>query len=288
MRVEIGSWTLQKSKHTNDSNGIVPVSIIANKLNVDKVNDQIDESAFTKDVIDFFLREGIVDWQHESRTAPTSEERALAILGKPVDFEWYVEDGKRYPKVFANLTKKNPIVSNVILPHLEADQPVLGASVGGGILETIKTYNEVIQAIVRKILKIKWDHIAIAGRPYVMSDGSAVTLAKSIIINKESEFSTEEVVSFSNLLTFNNAGRLSKSLEAGEGSMEALGKESLEKANKVANDYVMGLRDGSIPIGKESMRAFYKENGIPDGTLDLVVDGSYKFLNDFLVSGGTQ
>lgn len=286
MRLEVGSWTLQKSKHNQSTNGIVPVSIIANKLNVDKVNDQIDESAFTPEVIDFFLKEGIVDWQHESRTAQTSEARAMAILGKPVDFEWYEEDGKRYPKVLANLTEKNPIVKNTILPHLEAEQPVLGASVGGSILETAKAFNEILQKLVRKILKIKWDHIAIAGRPYVMSDGSAVTLAKSIILNKQNESVTyEDVIQFSNLFAFSNSQSLSKSLEAGVDSMQAVAKQSLEKANTIATEYISGLQSGVIPVGKDGMKKFYLDNGIDTFIVDDLVKNTYAFLNEFLAVG---
>lgn len=274
MRIEIGSWTLQKSKHFIETDSILPVSIIANRFNVDKVDDQIDPLAFTPDVIDFFLKEGIVDWQHESRTAPTTEQRAFAILGKPVDFEWYTENNQKLPKVYANLTKDHKIVKEAIMPHLKADQPVLGASVGGSILETIKTFNEILEKIVRKILKIKWDHIAIAGRPYVMSDGSAVTLAKSIIYQEKNQSVLEDIVSFNNLESFNNSSLLAKSLEAGQTPAIALAKQSLEKAMDIAIDYINGLQNGSIPVGKQALIDFYISKGLSKD----IADKTYNFI----------
>lgn len=135
---------------------IVKVDIVANHLTPDSDGETILKEAFNEETVKEFLNIGVLEHWHESKNPHLSkEERNAAIIGKPVGFRW--ENGK--PVVTAHLTKSHPIVQDM-LPHLEAKQPVYGASVGGS--KMVLEANDSNGQKHRIIPKIKWDHLAIA------------------------------------------------------------------------------------------------------------------------------
>ena len=141
----------------------VSVDIIANHLTKDTDSETIIKEAFDPETVKEFLDIGVIEYWHESRNPDISkEDKNKYLLGKPTAFRW--ENG--LPVVTASLTKSHPMVAEM-LPHLEANQPVYAASVGGRkvVLEAKDSQGEVHKIIP----KIKWDHLAIAPSPYVIN-----------------------------------------------------------------------------------------------------------------------
>lgn len=141
----------------------ITVDIVANHLTEDTEGETILREAFSDDVISYFLESGVVDFWHDSRNPNLSKkEKNAAIIGKPIGFRW--ENDK--PVVTAQLTKSHKVVQDM-LPHLEANQPVYAASVGGSkmVLQTKDSDGREH----RIIPKIRWDHLAIAPAPYVIN-----------------------------------------------------------------------------------------------------------------------
>lgn len=150
---------------------IVRVRMIANMMEPDKEGQTIAREAFDKATVDRFLKEGIIEWFHKTITGKTMEEKCGAVLGRPVSFAW--ENG--LPVVYADLTKAHPMVRDHILPHLEAGNDVFGASVGGDVLRVQKAAGGSIDSIRGMV----WRTLSVAPIAYVLSGGSAVTLAKA-------------------------------------------------------------------------------------------------------------
>lgn len=283
MRVELGNWQLEKASNKKETSSTIPVRMIANRLELDKQNQEILPQAFNKATVDNFIKYGIIDWHHQSVTGRTAQDRAAAIIGKPTDFEWE----NNLPIVFGNLTKAHPIVSQSILPHLEADQPVFAASVGGSIKKAKTSIDMATQKTKEHIMAIDWDHIAIAASPYVISAGSDVSMVKAMIqkgvIQDEvcmrfadlDSFETEYDVCFNKALTV-GAGTNSANLTG----VDAVRTQSLEGANK-KYDYTGlvkaicdGLKNNSIGGSANGVMNFLKANGMPD---EMIHDFMPKF-----------
>jgi len=280
MRIVIGNFQLQKADRPEDDK-YVYVRMIANRLDIDKENQQILPQAFSKATIENFLKNGIIDWHHQSVLGKTSEERAKAILGEPYDFKW--EDG--LPVVYARLTKGHPIVRDSILPHLDAEQRVFSASVGGSIKKIKKFFDKAINTAKEEILAIDWNHLAIAATPYVISAGSAVSMVKA---------QNDLCVEFSDVSAFESEidiitkeGELRKALQMGAGTdvsslagADALRMQSLEgdrQYNRLRDDVMFAIMDGTITPSRDSVMMFLKAKGVPERE-------SRDFLSQFLKS----
>lgn len=248
---EIGGWGLQKAGEA--SGNVVPIRLIANKLSLDKQNEEILPQAFNKATVKRFLDSGIIDWHHKSVFGKNSLEKAQAILGHPTDFRWE----KGLPVVYADLTRNHPIVQTAILPHLEADQPVFAASVGGSIIKAQVVHDpRTRQAVKRQVLEIDWNHLAIAAAPYVISPGSMVSMVKAE--------SGEEFARYSDL------GAFCKAFEVGYGTdiaaytgADAIRGQILEGGMPVAlnddgliEEIVMAISSGEIVPTREGVEDF--------------------------------
>lgn len=276
MRLEIGNWTLEKATNAKEDEKTIPIRMIANKLDIDKENQQILPQAFNKATIDNFLQFGLVDWHHMSVTGKTAEERAHAIIGKPYDFQWE----NKLPVVYAKLTKAHPIVKNSILPHLEAGQKVFGASVGGNIKKARNVIDESLNRHKEQILAIEWEHIAIAASPSVVSSGSEVTLIKA----KNSEIK-EPLIRFADVSAFEEESDLClrgdeirKALEIGAGTDSAtlVGADALRRQSKQKKDYdftsflkkaVAGIQNDTIVGTETGLKVFLKSEGLSNGEI---------------------
>jgi len=281
MILSIGNWTMEKAKGANADSSVVPIRLIANRLITDKDNEEILPEAFNKATVENFLKNGIIDWHHQSVLGKSSEDKAGAIIGSPTDFKW--EGG--LPVVYANLTKGHPIVANAILPHLEAGNPVFGSSVGGNVRKAKRVWDAKSDAIKRQISSISWDHLAIAGKPYVICPGTEVRMVKA-------ETGHELFVHFSDLGTFQTEygitekeEELVKALTVGCGTdsaaatgVDAMRKQSLEgddekkkKKKKKAEDTVLlmarlvdTINRNVIASNKEGLQLFLKAEGYTD------------------------
>lgn len=276
MRLEIGNWTLEKAKNKIENDKIVPIRMIANRLKVDKENQEILPKAFNKATVDNFIKNGIIDWHHQSVAGRTPEDRARAIIGKPSEFAWEKENGVKLPVVYGNLTKSHPIVKESILPHLEAEQDVFGASVGGNIKKASKVHDPVIDKIKEQISAINWDHIALAGKPYVISQGSRVSLCKAFV-PEMAEVQDSEMFQFASISSFEDDYELlsisgkqfRKALQVGAGTDSAalVGGSALRTQSKLTdytnlvNTILFGMKGRKIGESSDGVRTYLKAEG---------------------------
>lgn len=280
MILEIGNWTITKADSGKENDKVVPIRLIANKLQTDRENQEMLPQAFSKATVDRFIKYGIIDWHHQSVMGKTNKDRAGAILGKPYDFKWE----NNLPVVYANLTKSHPIVRDDILPHLEAGQAVFSASVGGNI----KKARKVVQGsdIKEQILEVDWDHLAIAGSPYVISPGSEVSLVKAY-----GSEANDVLIKFSDLSAFENSHDLIyKALEVGSGitditaltNVGALVPQSLAGYKDLCDKVSIGLKNNHIGSSSEGVRIFLRSEGLSQVEIDTFLKKFTKTINTVL------
>lgn len=155
---------LEKSKREKTEENY-PVRIGISSESPDKKGDiMVLKSIFTPDEIDYHMKEGYADFDHLSFRGKTPLEKAQAICGKPVDFEWgkHPESGIPMAVVEVNLFRGNPYNERAIIPALEHGNGVFSASIGGLTLQ--KSEDIVDKKSGKKyarITKIRWIHDAI-------------------------------------------------------------------------------------------------------------------------------
>lgn len=277
MRLEIGNWTLEKASNAKETDKTIPIRMVANKLQLDKEGQQILPQAFNKATVDRFLSDGYIDWHHVSVTGKTPEERANAIIGKPYDFQWE----NNVPVVYGNLTKAHPIVKNSIMPHLDADQKVFGASVGGNVEKARNVIDSDLNSPKEQILAINWEHIAIAASSHVISSGSEVSLVKA----KNSD-SKEPCIKFADISAFEDdhdlcmrGDEIRKALEVGAGTdsatltgMDALRQQSKQKKGydftQLLKTVAAGIRDDTIGGTEKGLKVFLKSEGLSNDDIN--------------------
>lgn len=290
MFVQIANWKIEKAKGGINDDKVISVRLVANKLDLDKENQEILPEAFNKATVANFLKEGIIDWHHQSIMGKTDEAKAHAIIGKPYDFKW--EDG--LPAVYANLTKSHPIVKDSILPHLEADQPVFGASVGGSVKKAKSVWDSKVGGLKDQISSINWDHLAICGRPYAVSGGTEVSLVKALGGGDDYEI----LLNYSDINQFVNEFHLTekndellKALEIGGGTDSAtlVGVDALRMQSKVKkkdkelyNNLLLAIKDGDIGPTVKGVKLFFKANGSSEDEAEAKTKGLLGALQNFL------
>jgi len=287
MYVQIANWRIEKAADGKDTAKTIAVRMVANKLDLDKENQEILPKAFNKSTISTFLSEGIIDWHHQSVMGKTNEDRANAILGKPYDFKW--ED--KLPVVYAHLTKNHPIVKNSILPHLEADQAVFGASVGGSVKKADRVWDESGQGMKEQISAIHWDHLAVCGRPYAISGGTEVSMVKAMgkpnVLLNYSDIGTFETEYY---LT-DKESELMKALEIGAGTDSAtlVGADALRIQTKQKKDenvliknLLEALKDNTIGPNKRGVKLFLRAEGYSENEADRKTNGLVTALQKVL------
>ncbi len=245
---------LQKAGET------IQVDLIANHLTEDTDGEIVLKEAFSDETVQSFIDHGVIDYWHDSKNPKLSkEDRNGAIIGKPIAFKW--ENGK--PVITANLTKSHPRVQEM-LPHLEANQAVYGASIGGSkmVLKTTDSLGKEHKIIPR----INWDHLAIAPSPDVINRGSGLNVRLSKANDIMCEFSDMEVFS-KNMNIIGKEEELRKALEAPSSASDlyntpggVITKQSLEPT--IANltlteqdgldfiDTIIGISKKKIPMKK--------------------------------------
>lgn len=272
MFFQINGLQISSLQKAGDNSAVVLVDIIANHLTEDADSETVLKEAFDADTVKEFLDIGVMEYWHESRDPHLSKlEKNEYLIGKPTAFRW--ENGK--PIVTAALTKSHPIVEKM-LPHLEANQPVYAASIGGSkmVLEA-KDANGQKHRIIPKI---KWDHLAIAPAPYVINRAPGMNVrllqkAKDIIC----EFDDVNTFLRSSVNVIAQEEQLFKALSAPSSAGElystpggSITKQSLEGNKKLTFDEdesldlldtVIGIKNKKIPLQKaEYIRHFKKQN----------------------------
>lgn len=168
------------NKSQEETKQRIPIRIEASSPTVDKQKDLILTKAYTKPVIDEFLKVGIIDYDHRSIIGKTSEEKATAVIGEPTNFK--IEKSKHndmeVPIIYGDLYKENAIVKNSLLPALKAGSTRWGASIGGNILKA----REIIKSDdkkYREISEIKINHCAITPTLKAVNNFTSVSMVKS-------------------------------------------------------------------------------------------------------------
>lgn len=296
MRVYISNWTLSKSKRHDEDDKVIPIRMIANKLTLDRENQEILPSAFGKATVEKFLADGIIDWFHQSVLAKTQEEKAKAVLGKPIDFQWENDPNGEgaLPVVYGNLTKANPIVRESILPHLEADQPVFGASVGGSVRKARRVFDKAMNKAKDQIMEIDWNHIAIAPAPYVVSSGSMVSMVKAVDGAADIRVEFSDVGSFvaDSGLIFRE-DEIRKAMEMGAGTdiatltgADAVRQQSLAGGGnmyRILRDEVMfGIQDGTIKPSVKGVTEYLSRRGLNNRQITIFTDAFRRNVRSIL------
>ena len=271
MLFQINGLSISNLQKAPDS-AVIAVDIIANHLTEDTDNEIVLKEAFNPETVKEFLDIGVLEFWHESKNPLlTKEEKNKFLIGKPTAFRW--ENGK--PVVTAHLTKSHPIVVDM-LPHLEANQPVYAASIGGSkmVLEAMDTSGRKH----RIIPKIKWDHLAIAPANSVINREPGMNVR---LLQKANQIMCE----FDDMNVFRHNSTI---IEHEESLMKALmapgsvsdmqttsggviTKQSLEKKPVTLTfsedegidllDTIIGIKDKKIPLTKaDYIRHFESQN----------------------------
>ena len=288
MFFQINGLSIQNLQKATDDK-LIQVDIIANHLTEDIDGETILKEAFNPETVKEFLDIGVIEFWHESKNpALTKEEKNQALIGKPTGFRWE----KGLPVVTANLTKSHPIV-RTMLPHLEADNPVYAASVGGS--KMVMQVKDQSGATHNIIPKIRWDHLAIAPCNSVINREPGVNVrmlqkAQDII----AEFNDMNSFRMMSGHIISQEAELRKALEA-PGSVGDLyntsggviTKRSLEKTNPSTLslsfdeneamqliDTMIKIKNGQIPLNREG----YFEHFTHDAEF---ADKSYRLFDRF-------
>jgi len=218
-------------KSGKESNGRIPIEIVPSQPSIDRVNDKIVLKAF-EDARDSFLDEGIIDYDHQSVLGKSKLEKAQAIIGEPEDL--YINLNKKIPICKAALFKGNVYVDTVIMPALENDGKVFGASVGGKVLRKSFETDPETKKEINKISKILLKHIAITPRQNAVHPETSVKLLKSF--GEDFELILDNFDGF--LKSFSDKDFLAKTLMAGSATNisnmsggQVIQKQSLEGVN---------------------------------------------------------
>jgi hypothetical protein len=272
MLVRIHGMSIERMEKAEVPAGVVRVKIIANHLTEDIDGETVLKQAFDEQTVKNFLNIGIIDWWHKSKDPDLSDnERARAVLGRPVDFLW--ENGK--PVVIADLTKSHPVVAEM-MPHLEAKQPVFAGSIGGA--KVVFKVTDKNGQKKRIIPKINFDHLAIAPCNSVVNREPGMNVE---LLQKAGNQKGDLMVEFGDMMDFCSHGfhiddeiLLRKAIEAPESVADlsntsggVLTKQSLEKT--VSNltlsdddglsliDVVIKIANGSLPANEKAVKSYF-------------------------------
>jgi len=259
------SATLSKAGKSKD--GKIPVTIIPSLPTPDRVNDTIALKAFDEDCRVDFLKDGIIDYDHLSYRGKDPLIKAQAIIGKPLDL--FVE--KSIPYCDAFLFEKNPFVFGSILPAIETESGVFGASVGGSVLKS-SLKNPLNKSGGKNIMKVRLKHIAICPLQNAVHQGTMVTLKKSQ--------SNEEI------FQFNNFNDLMKSLESDELLDKALQAGSATDISGMTGGQVLQPQSLEGDIAKQISNSKIKT--VMPFVLESIKTGMLKGGYDAFKKGLTQ
>ena len=283
MFFQINGLSIQNLQKAKDK--LITVDIIANHLSEDVDGETVLKEAFNAETVKQFLDIGVIEYWHESRNPLLSkEEKNKALIGKPIAFRW--EGGK--PIVTATLTREHHIVKDM-LPHLEANNPVYAASIGGSkmVLEVQDAQGKIHNVIP----KIKWDHLALAPCNCVVNREPGVNVR---MLQKAHDL----MVEFDSMSSFTSSApryfaqeqELRKALLAPGSVSDMYGtsggvitRQSLEKSIVDLSfnedeamqllDTIIRIKDNEIPLDKEGFFQYF--NG------SEFADKSYRLFNKF-------
>lgn len=275
------SFPGELKKAGNEKDGKIPIEIIPNKPSVDRVNDKILLKAFDDDCIKSFLKDGIIDYDHLSILGDSPLVKAQAIIGQPE--ELYIDKKINLPVCHAFLFKGNPYVDNAILPALESNSKVFGASLGGKILKKSSDYDNELKRSVNAITKITLKHIAITPLQKAVHQETSVKLRKSDNGNNDLEISFSSFEDFVKSLT--DCDSLEKAMQAGSvtdianiSGAQSIQRQSLEGNNvsylKMKHSLPFLIRDiinGTLSGSSDDYRIYLIERGFSKEEAEEIV-----------------
>lgn len=271
----------------------IPIKIIPNVPTADRVDDTIHLKAFDDPTCrKSFISEGVLDWDHQTVRGKTPLEKAKAVVGKPEKL--YVDNERNLPVCEGYLFANNPYVKEAILPALETESGVLGASVGGKVLKSVAKSSSLGNKGGNDIYKIHLKHIAICLLQNAIHGGTSVELKKSIENNNENIFSFNSVHDL--LKSFDNKDFLEKALTAGSttdianiSGGQALQNQSLEGdkiVSAVLPFFLENVINGRIENNQKVYKSYLLNKGLSDKIsselIKLVAENSYKIAKKIL------
>lgn len=268
----------------------IPITIIPSLPTKDRQNDTITLTAFDAECKKSFLTDGLLDYDHLSYRGETPLIKAQAIIGKPLDLS--IKDG--IPCCDGYLFKSNPYVYGSILPALENDADIFGASVGGSVLKSSPNEPGNTKA-GQTISQVRLKHIAICPLQNAVHQGTKVMLKKS---DTGEEFSFDSFGQF--VKSFSDEDIFMKAMTAGSATAiddmsggQVLQPQSLEGGIaklvsnakvKIALPYVLeNLVSGKLKGNTNALVHSIKSKGLTEGEanrlVQLIAKNSVKIVN---------
>jgi len=112
-----------------------------------------------KDAADYYLTHGVLSWDHKHKVLHDPK----YIIGEPVDVAF---TGNNETMVKGFLYKENEVAQG-LWKNIMSGAKMLGASVGGGILQKAKDAAEGVKGVISKVV---WDETAVTHKP--VNDGT--------------------------------------------------------------------------------------------------------------------
>ena len=261
--------TLEKSKRKQTQEEY-PIRIGISSERPDKQNERmIVKSVFDVSTINYHMQEGYVDYDHVSFRGKTPLEKAQSICGKPFDFEWIKKSNLDIPVVEVNMFKGNPYTDKVIIPAMESNNGVFGASIGGKTIRKSDAKKE--KDNISNIYKIRWIHDAITPLyKAVNTDTFLEKIHKSVVGicgGFKEEYSLDDKI--------RNFDTLSKAMVANEGVTDYVttqGGSALQPQSNETNivklnwslmdSMMLSIKLGNVKKSKDEIIDWFKSRGM--------------------------
>lgn len=239
---------LEKAEQ-KDEDSRIDLTVYASDESLDREGDNISSSVFTDEVRDYFLRSGIIDYDHVCIRGENELERATALIGTPTSFYEERLKGEAVQVIEGFLHPENPYVRNAVLPVLKSRSDRLGASIGGKILDFTKN-----GVGGKSITKILMNHLAVTPLYKSVNTNTKAFLSQfkdDYVIEKS--FKGEDILFMKSFSDFADAMNLNKSMEAGTATdsaqmtgAQALQPQSLEGARGIFRRMISDVYEGRL------------------------------------------
>ncbi len=243
--------SLEKSEKKNNR---IEIRVIASDESLDREKDQVLSKAFTQEVRDYFLKYGIIDYDHLTIRGKNALEKSTAIIGTPMRFYEERHRGEPVQVIEAFLHVGNPYVDNMIAPALFSGSDRIGASVGGKITSFSRN-----QHGGRSVDGILMNHLAITPTYRAINPNARV---EQIGFTHASIEKSDE----SEMYCFDSVGSFCKSLEAGNetDSANMIGAQVLQNPNASPKKIVSIMINKEIPVNRNEIIKLLRLFGYPE------------------------
>jgi len=251
--LELFTFPVKLEKSEKKGNRI-DVRVIASDESLDREKDQVLSKAFTSGVREYFLKYGVIDYDHLTIRGKNAIEKSTAIIGTPTRFYEETIGGMPVQVIEAFLHVGNPYVDNMIAPALLSGSDRIGASVGGKITSFSNN-----QHGGRSVDGILMNHLAITPTYRAINPNSRVEPigVSKVNIEKSEDYDT---------YCFESVGSFCKSLEAGveTDSLAITGGQALQSEQQIEPKKIISVMiNKNLPVTREEVVKVFKLFGYP-------------------------